>query len=158
MKNFKQKGTTIKHNESYRKLRSKKGFSLVELLVVIGIMGLLISVAIPSYTKYTTNATFTAIKSSLISIKKAFEICVFQNGFNNNCTSYSALKIPVESGVHGESTYISTSASRQCFIITIKGKSGCVDFDINGFKNISSETQITDSTAAVCSSGSCTSY
>ena len=56
MKNFKQKRTTMKHNESYRKLRLQKGFSLVELLIVIGIMGLLISVAIPSYTKYTSNA------------------------------------------------------------------------------------------------------
>ena len=78
MKNFKQNNTT-NHDESYQKLRLQKGFSLVELLVVIGIMGLLISVAIPSYTKYTSNATTTAVKASLIALKNAYELCMLEN-------------------------------------------------------------------------------
>mgnify|MGYP003466964728 CR=1 FL=1 len=39
-----------------RKLINKKGFSLVELMIVVVIMGILIAVAIPLYNAVTENA------------------------------------------------------------------------------------------------------
>ena len=39
-----------------RKLMNKKGFSLVELMIVVVIMGILIAVAIPLYSAIQTNA------------------------------------------------------------------------------------------------------
>ena len=39
-----------------RKLMSKKGFTLVELMIVIVIMGILVAVAIPVYGAVTKNA------------------------------------------------------------------------------------------------------
>lgn len=57
------------------KLNSNKGFSLVELMVVVAIIGILASIAIPSVNKYMAKARQTEAKtnlSSLYTAEKAF--------------------------------------------------------------------------------------
>ncbi len=53
---------TRKHYPSLKKLR---GFTLVELMVVVAIVGILASVAIPSYSDYVLRATLSDATSSL---------------------------------------------------------------------------------------------
>jgi len=45
-----------------------KGFSLVELMVAVGIVGVMSSVAVPKYQKYKVNATRAEAQSSLSSM------------------------------------------------------------------------------------------
>ena len=52
-----------------RKLMSKKGFTLVELMIVIVIMGILVAVAIPVYGTVTKNAETKTCKSNMRDIK-----------------------------------------------------------------------------------------
>lgn len=52
-----------------RKLMSKKGFTLVELMIVIVIMGILVAVAIPVYGAVTKNAETKTCKSNMSNIK-----------------------------------------------------------------------------------------
>ena len=60
--------------------RYKKGFSLIELLVVIAIIGVLAAVAIPAYQRYQDQAAQNALTSSLQSVGKAYLACrVLQN-------------------------------------------------------------------------------
>ena len=54
-----------------RKMMNKKGFSLVELMIVVVIMGILIAVAIPLYGTITTNAKNKTCASNIDSIKNA---------------------------------------------------------------------------------------
>ena len=46
-------------------LKSNKGFSLIELLVVAGINGILAAVAIPAYINYTDDAKHCVNESAL---------------------------------------------------------------------------------------------
>lgn len=53
-----------------RKLMSKKGFTLVELMIVVVIMGILVAVAIPVYSAVTKNAEKKTCQSNMRIIKE----------------------------------------------------------------------------------------
>jgi prepilin-type N-terminal cleavage/methylation domain-containing protein len=52
-----------------------KGFSLVELMVVIGIISLLALVALPSYRNFILRAEFIETKMAVGAVKVSFEVC-----------------------------------------------------------------------------------
>lgn len=54
-----------------RKMMNKKGFSLVELMIVVVIMGILIAVAIPLYGAITANANNKTCATNIETIKTA---------------------------------------------------------------------------------------
>lgn len=54
-----------------RKIMNKKGFSLMELMIVVVIMGILIAVAIPLYGAIVTNSKNSTCESNLDTIRSA---------------------------------------------------------------------------------------
>ena len=64
-----------------------KGFSLVELMVVIGIISLLALVALPSYRNFILRAEFIETKLAAGAVKVSFEVCAQMLGLANlkNC-------------------------------------------------------------------------
>jgi prepilin-type N-terminal cleavage/methylation domain-containing protein len=61
-------------NKIFRKKLNKKGFTLIELIVVIAILGILAVIAIPRFTGMRENANLKAITSNLVNIQKAAEM------------------------------------------------------------------------------------
>ena len=56
-----------------RKLMSKKGFTLVELMIVVVILGILVAVAVPIFGAVTKNARIKSCKSNQRVIKGNIE-------------------------------------------------------------------------------------
>lgn len=53
----------------------QKGFTLIELMIVVAIIGILAAVAIPAYSDYTKKAKFTEVIQGTQAVKTAVELC-----------------------------------------------------------------------------------
>ncbi|HRB21820.1 MAG TPA: prepilin-type N-terminal cleavage/methylation domain-containing protein [Nitrosomonas sp.] len=54
----------------------QKGFTLIELMIVVAIIGILAAVAVPAYQNYTLKAKFTEVINASAAIKTGVEVCV----------------------------------------------------------------------------------
>ena len=53
----------------------QKGFTLIELMIVIAIIGILAAIAIPSYQNYIKKAAYSEIPLAMSSIRTAIDTC-----------------------------------------------------------------------------------
>lgn len=83
-----------------RKLMSKKGFTLVELMIVIVIMGILVAVAIPVYGAVTKNAEKKTCISNMRDIKSTAATYQMQGGTNGD-----PVKFPSETDISAEANF-----------------------------------------------------
>lgn len=66
---------------------SAAGFSLIELLIVVAIIGILASITVPLYNSYTTRAVNSAAQTDLRNLKSAMESQIMQTVKNTHSCS-----------------------------------------------------------------------
>ncbi|KAB7656718.1 pilin [Plesiomonas shigelloides] len=63
-----------------------KGFTLIELMIVVAIIGILAAIAIPAYQNYTKKAKFTEVVVATGPFKTAVELCAYDKGTVTGCS------------------------------------------------------------------------
>ncbi|MCS4272059.1 MULTISPECIES: prepilin peptidase-dependent pilin [Raoultella] len=63
----------------------QRGFTLIELMVVIGIIAILSAIGIPAYQNYLRKAALTDVLQTFIPYRTAVELCALEHGGLANC-------------------------------------------------------------------------
>ena len=69
----------------------QKGFTLIELMIVVAIIGILAAVAIPAYSNYTAKAKFSEVVSLTGALKTGVESCVADGSCLSGTTTISSV-------------------------------------------------------------------
>ncbi|MGP5554632.1 pilin [Psychrobacter celer] len=78
-------------------MNAQKGFTLIELMIVVAIIGILAAIAIPQYQNYVGRANVAAAVQTLSSNKTGLENYVMENGFFPDGTSDAVAEVKDES-------------------------------------------------------------
>lgn len=108
-----------------------KGFTLIELMIVVAIVAILAAIALPAYQTYTKKAKMTELIQGSAPLKTALQICAFDKGAFTDCVALGQNGIPTQTAMDTDliGTVGLTSKTAKTVEITINGNASS---DLNG--------------------------
>ena len=70
----------------------QQGFTLIELMIVVAIIGILEAIAVPAYQNYTLKSRFTEVVNAAAPYKLAVDLCA-QNGDCSAAGAFTAIAV-----------------------------------------------------------------
>lgn len=104
--------------------KAEGGFTLIELMIVVAIIGILAAVAIPAYQNYVKKAKFQDIVSSAASVESAISLCLNENnGDPTACDTAAKLGITIKNSKEA-ATALAITASTAAVTATANTAAG----------------------------------
>lgn len=101
--------------------RAQSGFTLIELMITIAIVGILAAIAVPSYLSYTEKARFSEVVMATSPFKMAVDLCSQATNALTACAN-GQNGVPAAAGSSGEVASVTVAANG-----TITGTSANTD-------------------------------
>ena len=97
-----------------------KGFTLIELMIVVAIIGILASIALPSYQTYTNKAKYSEVILAVSTVKLSMETCLQEHGGDKSlCDTAKEIGVNLAYAAAGDHVGSVTVSSG-----TVSGKGG----------------------------------
>ena len=125
-----------------KQMQNQKGFTLIELMIVVAIIGILAAVALPAYSDYTKRAKMSEVMGFAASAKTAVSECLLDQGADTLCDTNTEAGLAAAADI--DSTYVES--------VTV-GTGAAITVAIQGFSDTTLDAASVVLTPSVTSGG-----